>query len=198
MSASTAASNNRLKIVVVGTSLGGLEALGTLLAGLPREFPLPVAVVQHRAADGKDAIGPLLQARSALPVREVEDKERILPGCIYLAPRDYHLLVDDDSFALSTDAPVNAARPSIDVLFESAAETYGPGAIGVILTGASEDGARGAARIKQHYGLVVAQDPATAEAPTAPRAAIDASTVDTVLPLEEIAPFLVDTCGVVE
>jgi two-component system chemotaxis response regulator CheB len=146
VSAFTAEFDRRFRIVVGGVSLGGVEAMRALLAGLPPDFPLPVAFVQHRGEEPDDTLSPLLRRDAALRVKEAEDKEPILPGYFYLAPRGYHLMVDGDRFALSVDAPVRNARPSIDVLFESAADAYGPGTIGVVLTGASADGAAGAAR----------------------------------------------------
>ena len=181
-------------IVVVGTSLGGLHALEVLLAGLPKSFPVPVAVVQHRHKDSDDMLSRSLQQHSALPLKDAEDKEVIVPGRAYLAPADYHLLVEAGSFALSTEAPVSYARPSIDVLFESAADAYGKRVIGVILTGANYDGALGLAKIKAHGGLTVVQEPATAESRTMPDAAIAAVAIDWIIPLLDIAPFLVNLC----
>ena len=178
------------EIVVVGTSLGGLKALQTLLAGLPKDFPLPVAIVQHRGKASGDGLAAFLQTASALQVREAEDKEPIVPGMVYLAPADYHLLVESGAFMLSTEAPVAFSRPSVDVLFESAADAYGAGVIGVVLTGANIDGARGAVAIKRRGGLVVVQDPATAEAVAMPEAA-RAAGCDHILPLLDIPPFLV-------
>jgi two-component system, chemotaxis family, protein-glutamate methylesterase/glutaminase len=178
------------RIVVIGTSLGGLRALGVLLGGLPPDFALPIAIVQHRHNASDDALDAFLQGYCAAPVVEVEDKVAIRPGHIYLAPRDYHLLVEAHSFALSTESPVWYARPSIDVLFESAADSYGRYTIGVILTGASQDGARGLAAIKARGGLAVVQEPDTAECRVMPEAAIAATAVDNILPLPEIAPFL--------
>jgi two-component system chemotaxis response regulator CheB len=184
------ARSHRPAIVVVGCSLGGYTALGTVLRSLPRDYPLPVAIVQHRGADFVELLAPALQELTALPVREAEDKEPITPGCVYVAPADYHLLLDAGRFALSTDAKVLSARPSIDMLFESAADAYLDRVIAVVLTGASRDGAAGAARVKQKGGVVVVQDPATAEARLMPQAAIQACAVDRVLPLEGIAAFL--------
>lgn len=182
-------SPTRPAIVAIGCSLGGYNALHVILRALPRDYPLPVAIVQHRGVEG-DLLAPALQELSALPVREAEDKEPIVPGRVYVAPADYHLLVDAGRFALSTDAKVLAARPSIDMLFESAADAYQERVIAVVLTGASRDGAAGAARVKQKGGLVVVQDPATAEAKLMPQAAVQACAVDRVLPLAEIASFL--------
>ena len=181
-------------IVVIGASLGGLHAVETLLRSLTADFPRPVAIVQHREAGSDDRLGDLLQRHTALPVGEAEDKEAIVPGRVYLAPADYHLLIENGNFALSTEPPVWHARPAIDVLFESAAEARGARVIGVILSGANEDGARGLAAIKRRGGVTVVQDPATAESSAMPNAAIAAAEPDQVLPLEEIAPFLVRVC----
>jgi len=178
----------RAAIVVVGCSLGGLDALRRLLGGLPAGFPLPVAIVQHRAPDG----GPLalLAAVSALPVCEPADKQPLEPGVVYLAPADYHLLVDGPHFALSTAPPVTMARPSVDMLFESAADTFGPGVVAVVLTGANHDGAAGAARVKARGGVLIVQDPGEAAAPGMPAAAIAQTTPDAVLPIDAIASAL--------
>jgi two-component system chemotaxis response regulator CheB len=181
------------KLVVVGTSLGGMRALEILLGGLSSDFALPIAIVQHRSAQWegqKSQLAALLQAHCALPVVEAGDKEPLAGGHVYLAPADYHLLVDDGALALSVDARVLHSRPSIDVLFESAAEAYRDGVLAVLLTGANADGTAGAKRIKQKGGRVIVQDPAQAESPIMPQAAITAGVVDQVLPLEEIAPFL--------
>jgi two-component system chemotaxis response regulator CheB len=185
---------SQYEIIVIGVSLGGLRALAVLLAGLPAAFPVPVVVAQHRHVESDQSLSAFLQQHSALAIHEVEDKQEILPGRVYLAPPDYHLLVEAGSFALSTEAPVIHARPSIDVLFESAADSYGERVIGVILTGASDDGARGLAKIKRGGGLTLVQEPASAESAVMPAAAIAASEIDQILPLEQIAPFLVNLC----
>jgi two-component system chemotaxis response regulator CheB len=182
-------------VVVIGTSAGGLAALQVLLPGLPQDFPWPVILVQHRGREAGSGLCDFLQKSSGLPVLEPEDKETIAPGRVYLAPRDYHLLIEGRHFALSTDAPVCYARPSIDVLFESAADAYGKGVIGVILTGKNRDGARGLAAIKGGGGLAVIEDPATAESREMPEAALAATVADRVLPLAEIAPCLNDLCA---
>jgi two-component system chemotaxis response regulator CheB len=182
-----------VELVVVGTSYGGLSALQILLPALARDFPLPVVVVQHRGKD-TDNLCEFLQRHSALPLSEPNDKEAIAPGRVYLAPRDYHLLVERDGFALSTEAPVGYARPSVNVLFESAADIYQQHTIGVILTGANADGARGMARIKSYGGLCVVEDPASAESRGMPQAAIAATAVDAILPLRGIAPYLNQLC----
>jgi len=181
-------------LVVIGTSLGGLKALQVVLPGLPAGFPLPLVVVQHRGKDPDDGLSRLLAGQCALPVAEPLDKEPLLPGRIYIAPAEYHLLVEVGHLALSTEAPVNHARPSVDVLFESAAESYGAATLAVVLTGASHDGAAGAARIKMRNGLVVAQDPASAESRIMPEAAI-ASSGAQVMSLAQIAAFLCSLSG---
>lgn len=181
-------------IVTVGTSLGGLNALSIVLGGLPRDFPLPVAVVQHRSISDSDGLPALVAERIRLPVVEVEDKQRIEAGCIYLGPANYHLLIEDNHFSLSTDQPVVSARPSIDVLFESAADRFGSGVVGLLLTGASKDGTQGLAKIKKRGGFAIVQDPSAAEASIMPASAIAVVKVDKVLPLEGIAPFLEQLC----
>ena len=178
------------EIVVVGASAGGLKALQILLSGLPSEFSLPVVIVQHRGKDMETGLCEFLASSSHLPVTEPEDKEPLLPGHAYLAPRDYHLLVQSGSFALSIESPVGFARPSIDVLFESAADEYKERAIGVILTGANHDGARGLAAIKALGGLALVEDPVTAACREMPDAAINLTKVDRILPLAEMAAGL--------
>lgn len=183
------------ELIAIGTSLGGLSALKTLLEFFPEAFPAAVAIVQHRHRESDQALSSFLQKFTVLPVHEVEDKERIQPGHIYFAPADYHLLVEFGYFSLSVDAPVSYARPSIDVLLESAADVYGDRAIGVLLTGANRDGVRGLSRLKAQGGVAIVQDPDTAESPILPRAAIAAVSVDRVLSLTQIAPYLVHLCG---
>lgn len=185
----------RFRLIAIGTSKGGLEALGQVLEGLPASFPVPVAVVQHRGRRSDDTLALLLARRCALPLVEAHDKEPLLPGRVYLAPADYHLLVEGDHFALSTEAPVGYARPSVDVLFESAAGALGAGVIGVVLTGTGQDGSMGAARIKAAGGLVLVEDPATAEEGAMPEAALKAVEADRVLGLSQMAGALVLLCS---
>ncbi|HEY0607406.1 MAG TPA: chemotaxis protein CheB [Herpetosiphonaceae bacterium] len=181
-------------LIVVGASLGGLHALESIFAALPSSFIVPLAIVQHRHRDSDDTLRLVLQRSSALPIYEAEDKQPIEPGAIYLAPADYHLLVERGSFALSTEGPVNHARPSIDVLFESAAAAYEARLLGVILTGASADGAQGLAIVKARGGYTIVQAPSSAECRVMPDAAIAATTVDHVVPLNEIVPLLTSLC----
>jgi len=182
------------EVVVIGTSQGGLQGLEVLLADLPAHFPSVVAIVQHRSKEVEDMLASLLQEHRCLPVQEAEDKMPMVPGHVYLAPADFHLLVEPGRFALSSEEPVWCARPSIDVLFESCADAYGSSAIGVILTGANADGAQGLAAIKARGGLAIVQDPKTAENRVMCDAALAATAVDKVLPLEEIGPFLAEVC----
>jgi two-component system chemotaxis response regulator CheB len=177
----------------MGASWGGLHALETVLAGLPRTFPTPIVIAQHRSVDsGGGALSRMLSLRSGLEVREAGDKDPIEAGCVYIAPPDYHLLVEPEGFALSTDEMVQHSRPSIDVLFDSAADTYGDGVIAVILTGANADGAYGLSRVKRRGGVTIVQDPETAEKRDMPDAAIAAGAADEVLPLDRIGPRIVE------
>ena len=209
--------------------MGGYEALKVVLSALPEGFAIPVVIVLHRGRDSGESLMDSLQKACRLPVVEAEDKMPVEPGKIYLAPADYHLLIEKDfgfwnldfglkdgrifgneqrawgkinpkskipnpkskiHFALSTEEPVHYARPSIDVLIESAAEAFGAGVIGIILTGNSEDGAKGMAAIKARGGLAIVQDPKTAEAPAMPEAAIKTAKVDRVIGLGEIGEAL--------
>jgi two-component system chemotaxis response regulator CheB len=183
-------------LICIGASWGGLRAIGRVLADLPDAVEQPVVVVQHRHPDlFLSGLVELLGERTARPVRDVDDKTPIEKGVVYVAPPDYHLLVERGSFALSLDARVQYSRPSIDVLFESAADAYGEGVIGVVLTGANEDGAAGLARIKSRGGVAIVQNPADAERRTMPEAALAATAADAILPLEEIGGFLYGLCA---
>jgi two-component system, chemotaxis family, protein-glutamate methylesterase/glutaminase len=178
-------------LIVVGASWGGLNAVGRILSALPEETDAAIVVAQHRRTDATDlGLAPILALRTQLPVSDAEDKQPILSRHVYLAPPDYHLLIQPGWFSLSSDERVNYARPSIDVLFESAADAYRDRVIGVILTGSNEDGAAGLARIKARGGVAVVQDPRTAERGEMPDAALAATAADAILPLEEIGPFL--------
>jgi len=159
-------------ILVVGTSWGGLNALRELVGALPADFRLPTVLVQHRHRQSDHLLGMFLQERTRLEVVEVEDKMPIQSGMLFVAPADYHLLIDRGFFTLSTDPPVRYSRPSIDVTFYSAADAYGAATVGVVLTGANSDGSRGLRRIFDRGGLALVQDPVTAESPTMPSAAV--------------------------
>ena len=185
-----------LEIIVIGTSRGGLKALQELLPELDNTFQVPIVIVQHRGKESEIGLCEFLSNYSALPISEPDDKELIMPGHIYLAPRDYHLLIENRSFALSIDPPIGFARPSIDLLFECAADEYRQDATGVILTGRNRDGARGLAAINRRGGLTIVQDPESAEFREMPDAAISQTEVDWVLPLKGIANRLVELSGV--
>lgn len=187
------------KAIVIGVSAGGLAALSKLFPCLPDRFPLPVIVVQHVRSTTNRYIYTHFNNKCTLTIKEADDKEEIQPGFVYFAPPDYHLLIErDETFSLSIDARVNYSRPSIDVLFESAVHVWSSGLIGILLTGASSDGAYGMRLIKEHGGLTIVQDPATAEYPLMPKAAIDAVAVDKILPIESIGEFLADCTLAVE
>jgi two-component system chemotaxis response regulator CheB len=179
-------------LIVIGASLGGLRALSTLLGALPAGFPVPLVVVQHRAITPDSGLEAILQDRTALRIVEAEDKMPLEPGTVYVAPSDYHLLVETrGELALSTDPPIRAARPSIDVLFETAADAYGEALIAVLLTGASADGANGLAAVKAGGGRAIVEDPDTAECRTMPAAGLAATAVDYVLNIRRIGEHLV-------
>lgn len=178
------------RVAVVGASWGGMHAVARLLECLDADNRLAVAVAQHRSADADGTLLRHLGQHSRLPVVEVDDKEPIEPGHVYLAPPDYHLFVEPGSFALSTEGAVRFSRPSIDALFESAADAYGEDVVAVVLTGANDDGCRGVVAVRQAGGMTMAQDPATAERPEMPQGAIGSGAVDLVLPIEGIAAEL--------
>ena len=183
-------------IVLVGASWGGLAALRTLISALPADFTLPVVCVQHRHRDSTSVLAPILQEYSRLNVCEVDDKAPIAGGNVYIAPADYHLLVERGHFSLSVDEPVRYSRPSIDVAFESASDAYGSGVIGVVLTGANADGAHGLKRIVERGGLALVQEPATAESPPMPTAALRAVPEARSMTLADIALTLASLPGV--
>jgi two-component system chemotaxis response regulator CheB len=179
-------------VVGIGTSWGGLAAMSKLLGGLPGDFSLPIVIVQHRGKDSDRLLSELLQDTTDMKVCEVEDKEPLEPGTVHIAPANYHVLIDAGYLSLTVEEPVRFSRPSIDVMFSSAADTYGPRVIGVVLTGANEDGARGLSDIVKRGGRALVQDPKTAEIPIMPVAAIKAVPSAEVLPLDKLAPRLID------
>jgi len=177
--------------VVIGASAGGIEALSVLLPALPAGLRAPVFVVLHLPRERPSLLVEIFQRKCALPVREAEDKEPVERGTVYFAPPDYHLLVDEGpQLALSADELVHYSRPSIDVLFESAADVYADRLLGIILTGASEDGASGLEAVHRAGGWTVVQQPGTAHASLMVESALKRSPVDLVLALEEIAALL--------
>ena len=173
--------------VVIGASAGGVEVLSMLLSALSASCRLSFIIVLHIPRERPSLLSEVFGSRCALPVREAEDKEPIQPGTVYFAPPDYHLLIDrGPAFALSTDEPVHFSRPSIDVLFDSAADIYGERLVGVILTGANQDGAEGLAAIGDAGGRTVVQDPVSAAVAYLPEAALRAGPVDCVLSMEQL------------
>ncbi len=182
---------HRIDAIVIGTSAGGVEALSTLLPALPARLRAAVFIVLHLPRERPSLLVEIFQPKCSVPVREAQDKEPIIPGTVYFAPPDYHLLVDvGPQLALSADELVHFSRPSIDVLFESAADWYQRRLLGVILTGANQDGAAGLAAVHQAGGLTIVQQPDTAHAPLMVESALKRSPVDMVLTLEEIAGLL--------
>jgi two-component system chemotaxis response regulator CheB len=178
------------ELIAMGASWGGMRALAVVLEALPEEFELAVVVAQHRPPGGDELLERALARDSKLPVAPAHDKEPLRPGTVFVAPPDYHLIVEPGHLALSTDDFVQFARPSIDVLFESAADAYGQRAVGVLLTGVNQDGAAGLARIAAAGGYTIAENPETAERPEMPAAAVARGAVRKVLELERIGPFL--------
>ncbi|WP_247466070.1 chemotaxis protein CheB [Bradyrhizobium sp. 62] len=177
--------------IVIGASAGALEALSVLLMALPAEFSLPLMVVVHLPPDRRSVLAELLQQKCRISVREAEDKEPVSGGTVYLAPPDYHLLVEPDkTLALSSDEPVLFSRPSIDVLFESAADAYGSALIAIVLTGANSDGAKGMCAVVAVDGIAIVQNPESAFASTMPRSALELTPSARVMTLDAIAAYL--------
>ncbi len=185
---------NCYSAIVVGVSAGGLKALSVLLPGLPAGFSVPIAIVQHlRPERGEGFMIKHLNSLSRILIKEADEKESLLPGVAYIAPPDHHLHIEQDrTFGLSVDPPVNYARPSIDVLFESAACVYENELIGIVLTGANNDGAAGLVAVKQRGGLTVVEDPATAKTRTMPQAALEAAGPDYIRSISDIPKLLTE------
>jgi two-component system chemotaxis response regulator CheB len=179
--------NNKYTAIVIGTSAGGLYALSALLEPLPANFPLPILIVQHRAKDQRHLLEDILKQKCRIIIKQADEKEKIEPGTVYIAPPDYHLLVERDlTVSLSSDPLVSYSRPSIDVLFESAAWVYKSLLIGILLTGANSDGSAGLLAIKKAGGLTIAQSPDEAQFPFMPQAAIDRGGAMKVCTIAEI------------
>jgi two-component system, chemotaxis family, protein-glutamate methylesterase/glutaminase len=190
-------SRRRLRAVLVGASAGGFEAISRLLRALSPELRPPLIIVLHSAATEHSSLAESLARRCALPVLEAGERQRVMPGRVYVAPAGYHLLIgDNEHFALSVDSRVRFARPSIDVLFESAADAWRGAVAAVLLTGANDDGARGLAAVREHGGIGIVQAPDEAEAPEMPTAALKLAGADYVLRLAEIAPMIHHLSGV--
>jgi two-component system chemotaxis response regulator CheB len=183
----------KAEAIVIGASAGALEALSVILPALPADYRLPVVVVVHVPPDKKSIMAELFQAKCGIEVREAEDKEPISGGTVYFAPPDYHLLVETNkSLSLSNDEPVLYSRPSLDVLFESAADAYGSGLVAIVLTGANQDGAKGLKAVAEAGGTAIVQNPEGAYAAAMPEAAIAECPGARVMSLKEIASFLQD------
>lgn len=177
--------------VVIGVSAGGLNALSYLLPKIPEGYKIPIIIIQHRNTDQRDLLEEILQEKCKIVLKQADEKEKVKSGIVYLGPPDYHLLIEkDESFSLSSDAKVKYSRPSIDVLFESASYVYQDKLLGIILTGANNDGTNGIMRISKNGGHTIAQNPQEAEFPFMPQAAISSGFVKNVFSLVEIKNFL--------
>lgn len=189
---------NRLAAVTIGASAGGLVALKQIVSQIDKNFKIPIIIVQHLHPESDDFVAKTLDTFCHSSVLEANEKEKISEGKIYLAPANYHLLIEDDfTFSLTIDPKVNYCRPSIDVLFESAARVYNSRLIGILLTGANIDGAAGLKKIKSLGGITIVQDPKTAEVDIMPQSAVNLFQVDYILPLQNIYPkikFLTENC----
>jgi two-component system, chemotaxis family, protein-glutamate methylesterase/glutaminase len=179
-------------VIAIGTSWGGLTAMSKLLGALPEDFSIPIAIVQHRGKDSDKLLSQLLQDATPLTVCEIEDKDVLEPGKVHVAPANYHVLIENGYFSLTVEEPVRYSRPSIDVMFTSAGDTYGKEAVGVVLTGANEDGSRGLAHIVKRGGKALIQAPKTAEIPIMPEAAVKAVPSAEVLPLPGLSKRLIE------
>lgn len=178
-------------VVVIGGSWGGMRAVGRILSDLPEDFPAPIVVVLHRAEDTEDLLAGLLDRSGRLTVCEAEDKAELRAGRVLVAPSGYHLLIERGHVELSTEAAVRHSRPSIDLALSTAADAYGDGVAGIVLTGANDDGAAGLAAVRARGGTAMVEDPATAEKAVMPAAALAAADPQLVRPVEDMAPLLV-------
>ena len=181
------------KAVVIGSSAGGFHALGELIPKFPKDFSMPIFIVQHTAATSDNYLARHLDKLSKLIVKEADEKEVIQPGYVYIAPPNYHLLIEEDyTLSLSTEAKKNYSRPSIDILFETAAIAYSDSLIGVVLTGANNDGAKGLQVIKEAGGFCIVQHPKEAHVDTMPISAIELVKPNKILKLDDIANFIIE------
>lgn len=178
--------------IVIGASAGGLQAFSELLPGMPANYKIPVIIAQHRSKDERELLEELLRRRCRIAVKQADEKENIKAGNVYIAPPDYHLLIEENkTFSLSSDPPVKFSRPSIDVLFECAAQVYGEQVVGIILTGANDDGANGIRAIHSVGGLTIAQNTKEALHPVMPTASIQTGCVKRIFSLKEIQQFMI-------
>jgi len=183
--------NSTQKIIVIGGSAGSLHVILYILAHLRADLTIPIVIILHRKNDSDSSLSQLMGLRTNLPVKEADDKEAILPGNVYLAPADYHLLIETDkNFSLDDSEKINFSRPSIDVTFQTAAEAYGEGVTAILLSGANSDGVEGLAIIKSLKGTITVQDPKTAQVPYMPQQAIDAMPIDQILTVEQLPVFI--------
>ncbi len=190
------ARHTKYEAIVIGASAGGLHALSTLLEEIPSHYPIPIIVVQHRAKDPADLFEEVLQAKCRIKIKQADEKEKILHSIVYTAPPDYHLLIETNkTFSLSSDSPVRFSRPSIDVLFETASIAYRDKLIGIILTGANNDGAAGVTAIANNGGLTICQNPDEAEYRSMVQASIDTKRIRHVWSLILIRNFLLKLCN---
>lgn len=188
--------NRQYKMIVIGGSAGSLQVILRLMPELRVPVPVTMVIVLHRKPSSDETLIDLLTSRTANPVREVEEKDPILPGYIYIVPADYHLLIESDqTFSLDVSEKVNYSRPSIDITFESAAEVYGPALLGILLSGANADGQEGMKAIKAAGGVCVVQDPDTAEVSYMPLQALSHVEIDKVMHAEELAAFINSLIG---
>jgi two-component system chemotaxis response regulator CheB len=184
-----------LAVIVVGASAGGVDALSAVMAGLPADLQAAVLVVLHISPRGKSVLPHILSSRGPLPAHHAVDGERLEAGRVYVAPPDQHLVLDPGRVRVTSEPRENGVRPSVDTLFRSAAHAYGPGVIGVVLSGTLDDGTAGLIAIKQHGGVAVVQDPAEALFPSMPANAARFADPDHIVPLDKVPPLLV---GIVE
>jgi two-component system chemotaxis response regulator CheB len=195
LGATVVIADRRYDVVAIGASAGGLTALTAVLSPLPRQFPSSILIVQHLHPQHKSLLAPLLANRTALKVKQAEHGEPLLPGVAYVAPPDEHLLVGPGKVQLVHSQLVHFSRPSIDLLFESVAGTYGSRCIGVVLTGSGRDGSGGIRAIKEGGGTTIVQDPSHSEFRVMPDAAVATGCVDQVLPVAEIGKTLAQLCS---
>ena len=187
-------SRRRYDVVAMGSSAGGLNALNHVLRSLPKSFPSSIVVVQHLSPEHKSWIADLLGRNTQMKVKQAEHGEIMLLGTVYIAPPDEHLLVGPGKIQLAHSQLVHFSRPSIDLLFESVAGTYGSRSVGVVLSGSGRDGATGIRAIKEAGGITIAQNPETAEFRPMPQAAADTGCIDFIVPLEKIGSTLIELC----
>ncbi|MVX65513.1 chemotaxis protein CheB [Clostridium chromiireducens] len=186
----------KYRAIVIGASAGGMDAIKEILIAIPRNFAVPLIIVQHLNSHSNGYIVRYLKELCKINVKEADEKESILPGNVYIAPPNYHLLIEkDETLSLTVDNKENYSRPSIDVLFESAAEVYRYELIGIILTGANKDGSNGLRRIKELGGTTIVQDPDTAEVYFMPKSAISTTEVDYILTLDKINAKIIELVG---